>query len=108
MRQLALFNDLALGAAQKNSLKDGDSSRVSIADKDQVVDFIYQGMQSIHGHEVAALGFTTTRVTQKGVAPVTGNLFYDLNRHMVTSVHSVGDDDSPLGVRNMTVDITLQ
>ncbi len=107
-RQLALYNDLALGAGKKNSFKDGETWRVSIADKDEIVDFTYQGMQSYHGHEVAAIGFTTTRVTQKGVAPVTGNVLYDLNRHMVTSAHAVGDDDSPLGVRNMTVDITLQ
>ncbi len=109
-RQLAIFNDLALGAAKKTSFNDGDTWRVSIADKDEVVNFTYQGMQSYHGHEVLGIGFTTTRITQNGVVPVTGNFLYDRQRHMVASVHSVGEEDMPSfgGVRNTTVDITLQ
>ena len=109
-RQLAVFNDLALGAGKKTSFNDGDTWRISIADKDEVVNFTYQGMQSSHGHELVAIGFTTTRMTQNGVVPVTGNFLYDVKRHMVVSVHSVGEEDMPSlgGVRGTTVDITLQ
>ena len=108
-RRLSLLNDVALGAGKKTLFKVGDAWRIEIPDKDdEVVNFNYQGMQSYHGHDVAALGFTTTRMTQNGVAPVTGTALYDVHRNVVTMVHWVGDEDTPTGVRTLTVDIALE
>ena len=108
-RRLLVLNDVALGVGQKKSFKDGDAWRIVIADKNnEIVNFDYQGMESYQGRDVVSLGFTTTRTTQNGVGPITGTARYDLQRNVVTMVHFVGDDDTPLGVRAQTVDITLK
>ena len=108
-RRLLVLNDVALGAGQKKSFKDGDAWRIVIPDKNnEIVNFDYQGMESHQGHDVVSLGFTTTRTTQNGVGPIAGTARYDLQRNVVTMMHFVGDDDTPLGVRTQTVDIALK
>lgn len=109
VRRLLLFNEVALGAGKKKAFKDGDAWRIVIPDQDnQVVDFVFQGMQQFQGRDVAVLGVTTTRMTQNGVGPVTGTALYDLQHHLLVKLHVVGDDDTTLGVRNVTFDIALQ
>lgn len=108
-RRMLLLNEVALGAGKKKAPKAGDAWRVVIPDQNnQIVDFVSQGTQQFGGRDVAALGFTTTRLTQNGVSPVSGTAFYDPQRHLVVKLHVVGDDDTTLGVRNVTVDIVLQ
>jgi hypothetical protein len=108
-RRMLLLNEVALGAGKKKAFKEGDAWRIVIPDQNnQIVDFVSQGTQQFGGRDVAALGFTTTRLTQNGVSPVSGTAFYDLQRHLVVKLHVVGDDDTTLGVRNVTVDIVLQ
>jgi hypothetical protein len=108
-RRMLLLNEVALGAGKKKTFKEGDAWRIVIPDQNnQIVDFVSQGTQQFGGREVAAIGFTTTRLTQNGVSPVSGTAFYDSQRHLVVKLHVVGDDDTTLGVRNVTVDIVLQ
>lgn len=108
-RRMLLLNEVALGAGKKKAFKEGDAWRIVIPDQNnQIVDFVSQGTQQFGGRDVAALGFTTTRLTQNGVSPVSGTAFYDPQRHLVVKLHMVGDDDTTLGVRNVTVDIVLQ
>ena len=108
-RRMLLFNEIALGAGKKKAYKDGDAWRIVIPDQNnQIVDFVFQGMQQFGGRDVAALGFTTTRMTQNGIGPVSGTAFYDPQRHLLVKLHVVGDDDTILGVRSETVDIVLQ
>jgi hypothetical protein len=104
-----LFNEVALGAGKKKAFKAGDAWRIVIPDQNnQIVDFVFQGTQQFGGRDVVMLGFTTTRLTQNGVSPVSGTAFYDLQHHLLVKLHVVGDDDTTLGVRNVTVDIVLQ
>ena len=108
-RKMLLFNEVALGAGKKKASKEGDAWRIVIPDQNnQIVDFVFQGTQQFQGRDVSVLGFTTTRMTQNGVGPVSGTAFYDLQRHLLVKLHVVGDDDTVLGVRNQTVDIVLQ
>ena len=108
-RKLLLFNEVALGAGKKKAFKAGDAWRIVIPDQDnQVIDFVFQGMQQFQGRDVAAIGFTTTRMTQKGVGPVTGTALYDLQHHLLVNLHVGGDDDTMMGVHYQTVDIVLQ
>jgi len=108
-RRMLLYNEVALGAGKKKAFKEGDAWRIVIPDQNnQIVDFVFQGTQQFQGRDVAMLGLTTTRMTQNGVGPVTGTAFYDLQRHLLVKLHVVGDDDTTLGVRNVTVDIVLQ
>lgn len=108
-RRLLLFNEVALGAGKKKAFNEGDAWRIVIPDQNsQIVDFVFQGMQQFEGRDVAMLSLTTTRTTQNGVGPVTGTALYDLRRHLLVNLHVVGDDDTPFGVRNVTVDFALQ
>jgi hypothetical protein len=108
-RRMLLFNEVALGAGKKNTFKAGDAWRIVIPDQNnQIVDFVFQGTQQFGNRDVAVLGLTTTRLTQNGVSPVSGTAFYDLQHHLLVKLHAVGDDDTTLGVRNVTVDIVLQ
>lgn len=108
-RRLLLFNDVALGAGKKKSFKDGDAWRVVIPDKnDETINFVYKGTQVYQNSTVAALDFSTTRTTQKGVGPVTGTALYDLQRGLLMQLHFVGDDDTTQGVRTQTIDISMQ
>jgi hypothetical protein len=108
-RRMLLFNEVALGAGKKKAFKAGDAWRIVIPDQNnQIVDFVFQGTQQFGGRDVVMLGFTTTRLTQNGVSPVSGTAFYDLQHHLLVKLHVVGDDDTTLGVRNVTVDIVLQ
>jgi hypothetical protein len=108
-RRLLLFNEVALGAGKKKAFKAGDAWRIVVPDQNnQVVDFIFQGMQPFQGRDVAMLGVTTTRMTQNGVGPVSGTALYDLQRHLLVKLHVVGDDDTTLGVRSVTFDMVLQ
>lgn len=108
-QRLLLYNEVALGAGKKKALKAGDAWRIVIPDQNnQTVNFVFQGMQQFEGHDVAVLGITTERMTKKGVSPVSGTALYDLQRHLLVNLHAVGDDDTPFGARNVTVDFILQ
>ena len=108
-RRMLLYNEVALGAGKKKAFKEGDAWRIVIPDQNnQIVDFVFTGTQQLGGHDVAVLGFKTTRMTQNGVGPVSGTASYDLQRRLLVKLHEVGDDDTTSGVHSVTVDVVLQ